>query len=61
MLDTNEVVLLLSSVEPDIMKQSKFTDHENDNIKNIAVQKLQRQRILKGSIVSELLKKFSNQ
>ena len=33
------LVLLLSFVEPDILKQSKFTDHEIEVIKNIALQK----------------------
>ena len=33
-------MLLLSLVEPDILKQSKFTDHEIDIIKNIALEKL---------------------
>ena len=36
------LVLLLSLVEPDILKQSKFTDHEIDIIKNIALEKLHR-------------------
>ena len=30
------LILLLSLVEPDILKQSKFTDHDIDIIKNIA-------------------------
>ena len=39
------LILLLSLVEPNILKQSKFTDHEIDDIKNIALEKLHRQRI----------------
>ena len=39
------LILLLSLVEPDILKQSKFTDHEIEIIKNIALEKLHRQRI----------------
>ena len=35
MLDTNEILLVLSLVEPDILKQIKFTDHEIDIIKNM--------------------------
>ena len=35
------LILLLSLIEPDILKQSKFTDDEIDIIKNIALQKLQ--------------------
>ena len=31
--------LLLSLVEPDILKQSKFTDYEIEIIKNIALEK----------------------
>ena len=41
------LILLLSLVEPDILKQSKFTDYEIEIIKNIALEKLHRQRILK--------------
>ena len=51
------LILLLGLVEPDILKQSKFTDHEIDIIKNIAPQKLHTQRILKGSIALDLLEK----
>ena len=50
-------ILLLSLVEPDILKQSKFTDHEIDIIKNIALEKLHRQRILKEIIALDLLEK----
>ena len=51
------LILLLSLVEPDILKQSKFTDHEIDFNKNIALEKLRRQRIFKGSIALDLLEK----
>ena len=55
------LVLLLSLVEPDILKQSKFTDHETDIFKKIAPEKLHRQRILKETIALDLLEKqFSN-
>ena len=47
--------ILRSLTEPDILKQSKFTDHEIDIIKNIALEKLHRQRILKESIALYLL------
>ena len=33
------LILLLSLVESDILKQSKFTDHEIEIIKNIALEK----------------------
>ena len=51
------LVLLLSIVEPDILKQSKFNDHEIEIIKNIALEKLHRQRILKEVISMDLLEK----
>ena len=51
------LILLLSLVEPDIMKQSKFTDQETDIIKKIALQKLHRQRILKEVAAMDLLEK----
>ena len=51
------LILLLSLVEPDILKQSKFTDHEIEIIKNIALEKLHRQRILKEYHAMALLEK----
>ena len=33
------LILLLSLVEPDILKQSKFTDHEINIMKDIALDK----------------------
>ena len=41
------LILLLSLTDPDIMKQSKFTDDEINIIKNLALEKLHQQRILK--------------
>ena len=41
------LILLLSLTDPDILKQSKFTDDEINIIKNLASEKLYRQRILK--------------
>ena len=41
------LLLLLSLTDPDILKQSKFTDDEIKIIKNLALEKLHRQRILK--------------
>ena len=56
------LILLLSLVEPSILKQSKFNDHEIEIIKNIALEKLHRQRILKEHIAMDLLEKqFSDQ
>ena len=54
------LILLLSLVEPDILKQSKFTDHEIEIIKNIALEKLHRQRILKEVVAMDLLEKQLN-
>ena len=51
------LILLLSLVEPDILKQSKFADHEIEIIKNIALEKLHRQRILKEYHAMSLLEK----
>ena len=56
------LILLISLVKPDILKQSKFTDHEIDIIKNIALEKLHRQRNLKEIVALDLLEKqFSDQ
>ena len=51
------LVLLLSLVEPDILKQSKFTDHEVKIIKDIALEKIFRQKNLKEIFALELLEK----
>ena len=51
------LILLLSLVEPNILKQSKFNDHEIEIIKNIALEKLHRQRILKEYHAMSLLEK----
>ena len=56
------LILLHSKVEPDILRQSKFLDHEKEIIKNIALEKLHRQRNLKEIIAMDLLEKqFSDQ
>ena len=51
------LILLLSLVEPSILKQSKFTDHEIEIIKNLALEKLHRQRILKEHTALDLSEK----
>ena len=51
------LILLLSLTEPDILKQSKFNDHEIEIIKNIALEKLYRQKNLKEIVALELLEK----
>ena len=53
--------LLLGLVESDFLKQNKFTDHEIDIIKNLALEKLHRRRILGETVAMDLLEKqFSN-
>ena len=54
------LILLLSLVDPDILRQSKFTDQEIDIIKNIALEKLYRQRNLKQYVAMDLLEKQIN-
>ena len=41
------LILLLSLTDPDILRQNKFTDHEIEIIKNLALEKVLRQKILK--------------
>ena len=41
------LILLLSITDSDILRQSKFTDDEIEIIKNLALETLHRQRILK--------------
>ena len=49
------LILLLGLVEPSILKESKFTDHEIEIIRNLALEKLHRQRILKEYHAMSLL------
>ena len=51
------LILLLSLVEPDILKQCKFSDNEVSIIKDIALEKLFRQRNLKEYVSMDLLEK----
>ena len=61
-LHERPLILLLSLTDIDILKQSKFTDDEINIIKNLALEKLHRQRILKEHIAMDLLEKqFSDQ
>ena len=56
------IILLLSLTDPDILRQSKFTDDEIDIMKNLALENFYRQRILKEHIAMDLLEKhLSNQ
>ena len=55
------LILLLSLTVSDKLRQSKITDHEIVIIRNLALDKLHRQRILKEHIARDLLEKqFSN-
>ena len=51
------LILLLSLTDSDILRQSKFTDHEIDIIKNIALEKLHRQKNLNEIVALDLLEK----
>ena len=51
------LILLLSLTDSDILKQTKFTDEEIEIIKNLALEKLHRQRLLKEHIAMDLLEK----
>ena len=51
------LILLLSLTDTDILRQSKFTDYEIEIIKNLAHEKLHRQRILKEHVAMDLLEK----
>ena len=47
--------ILLSLTDPDILKQSKFTDDEINIIKNLALEKIHRQKCLKDYFALHLL------
>ena len=51
------LILLLRLVEPNILHQSKFNDHEIEIIKNFALEKIHRQKNLKEIVALELLEK----
>ena len=51
------LIVLLPIVEPDILRQSNFLNHEIEIIKNITLEKLHRQSNLKEIIALDLLKK----
>ena len=56
------LILLLSIVEPDRLRQSKFLGHEIEIFKNIALENLHRQLNLKEISALDLLEKqFSDQ
>ena len=47
--------LLLSLTEPSILRQFKFIDYEIDILKNLVLEKLHRQRILKEQVAMSSL------
>ena len=49
------LILLFSLTDPNILKQSKFTDDEIHIIKKLALEKLHRQRLLKGYVAVSIL------
>ena len=49
------LILLLSLTDPVILRQSKSTDHEISIIKDLPLEKLHRQCILKEDIANTLL------
>ena len=51
------LILILSLTDPHILRQSKFTDDEIEIIKNLALEKLHRQRIIKEHNAMAFLKK----
>ena len=51
------LILMLSLTDPDMLRQSKFTDGEIEIIKNLALEKLHRQRNLKEHAAMDLLEK----
>ena len=51
------LTLILPLTDPDILRQSKFTDDEIEIIKNPVLEKLQRQKISKEHVAMDLLEK----
>ena len=51
------LILLLSLTYSDILRQSKITDDEIEIIKNLALEKLHGQRILKEHVAMDLSEK----
>ena len=51
-------ILLLSLMDPDIIKQSKFTDHEINIIRNLALEKCYRQNCLRKYFALQRIEYF---
>ena len=56
-LHERSLKLLLLLTDSDILRQSKVTDDEIEILKCLALEKLHRQRILKGHVAMDLLEK----
>ena len=52
------LILLLSITDTNILKQRKFTDDELHIIKNLALEKIHRQKKLKEYFALQLLKNY---
>ena len=48
------LIILLSLTHPDILEQSRFTDYEISIIKDLALEILHRQRVLKVQVAIAL-------
>ena len=53
------LILLLSILDPDIVRQRRLTVYEIDVIKNLALEKLHRQRILKEHVAMFFFKNYN--
>ena len=49
------LILLLSLTDQDILRQRKFTNNKTDIVKNLGLEKLHWQRILKEHIAMSLI------
>ena len=51
------LILLLSLTDPDILRQSTFTDDEIEILKILVLENLHRQRVLKEHVATDFLEK----
>ena len=52
------LIIILSLTYPDILKHSKLTDDDINIIKNLAPEKLHRQKILKEYVAISILEEY---
>ena len=52
------LIILLSKTDQDILKQSKYADHEEKIIRKLALEKLHRQRLKKQYVAVRLLQYY---